>query len=119
MPIEAIAAALLSAVIHAAWNATLKAGSDRLADLTVMGLGGMLLGLVVVFWRGIPIAAAWPYLLSSSAVHIVYWSALSRGYATGDLTQVYTIARGLAPLLVTLGAAFWVGDSPFGVRTPL
>ena len=112
MPIEAIAAALLSAIIHASWNATLKAGSDRLADLAVMGLGGMLLGLAVLIWRGIPIAAAWPYLLGSSAVHIVYWSALSRGYATGDLTQVYTIARGLAPLLVTLGAAFWVGERP-------
>lgn len=112
MPVEAIAAALLSAVIHASWNATLKAGSDRLADLAVMGLGGMLLGLVVLFWRGFPVAAAWPYLLGSSAVHIVYWSALSRGYATGDLTQVYTISRGLAPLLVALGAAFWVGERP-------
>lgn len=112
MPIEAIAAALLSAVIHASWNATLKSGGDRFADLAIMGLGGMLLGLAIIAWRGIPPAAAWPFLLGSSLVHMVYWTALNRGYATGDLSHVYTIARGLAPLLVALGGALWVGEHP-------
>ena len=112
MPIEAIAAALLSAVIHASWNATLKSGGDRFADLAIMGLGGMLLGAAIIGWRGLPPAVAWPFLLGSSLVHIVYWTALSRGYASGDLSHVYTIARGLAPLLVTLGGALWVGEQP-------
>lgn len=112
MPVEAIVAALLSAVIHASWNATLKSGGDRFADLAIMGLGGMLLGVAIIAWRGIPPAVAWPFLLGSSLVHIVYWTALNRGYASGDLSHVYTIARGLAPLLVTLGGALWVGEHP-------
>jgi drug/metabolite transporter (DMT)-like permease len=112
MPIEAIVAALLSAVIHASWNATLKSGGDRFADLAIMGLGAMLLGVAIIAWRGIPPAAAWPFLLGSSLVHIVYWTALNRGYASGDLSHVYTIARGLAPLLVALGGALWAGEYP-------
>lgn len=112
MPIEAVVAALLSAVIHAAWNANLKSGADRLADLVVMGCGGMLLGLGLIIGRGLPDQAAWPFLLGSSAVHIVYWAALTRGYATGDLSHVYTVARGMAPLLVALAAAFWAHETP-------
>jgi drug/metabolite transporter (DMT)-like permease len=115
MPPEAIAAALLSALIHAAWNAALKAGKDRLIDVGVMGLGGIAFGLAMLAWRGVPDAAAWPYLAASSVVHVLYWVALNRGYAAGDMSHVYTIARGIAPALVGLGAAVIAREWPSGM----
>lgn len=114
MPPEAVAAALLSALIHAGWNAALKAGKDRLIDVGVMGLGGIAFGIAMLIWRGIPDAAAWPFLAASSVVHVLYWIALNRGYAAGDMSHVYTIARGLAPLLVGLGAVAAAGEVPSG-----
>ena len=112
MPPEAIAAALLSAVIHASWNAALKAGRDRLVDVGVMGIGGVLFGVVLCAWRGAPAPASWPYLAASAVVHVAYWIALSRSYASGDMSHVYTIARGLAPLLVTVGALGAAHEAP-------
>lgn len=114
IPLVAIAAALASAVIHAGWNLFLKGrgSGDRGIDLALLGLGGTLFGAVLIALFGAPVAAAWPFILASSAIHLVYWAALTRGYAAGDMSHVYTIARGLAPALVTAGAAFSIGEVP-------
>lgn len=113
----ALAATLLSALIHAGWNLFLKGAAngrqnDRMVDLAVMGLGGTLFGAVLIALFGAPVAAAWPFILASSGLHLVYWTALTRGYAAGDMSHVYTIARGLAPALVTLGAVLAAGEVP-------
>lgn len=115
MPVEAIVAALLSALIHASWNATLKSGVDRLIDVGIMGLGGIVLGIFMIAWGGWPAPAAWPYLAGSAVVHVVYWSALNRSYSFGDMSHVYTIARGMAPLLVTIGALLTAREIPSGM----
>ncbi len=112
MPIEAIAAALLSALIHASWNAMLKSGRDRLIDLGQMAIGGVLFGLALLVFFGAPPPQAWPYIALSCAIHYVYWMALYRGYAAGDMSHVYTIARGSAPALVTIGAMFAAQEIP-------
>ena len=109
----AIAAALLSALVHASWNLFLKGSAgDRLVDTAVMGLGGSLFGVVLMLLFGAPVAGAWPFILASSAIHLVYWTALTRGYGAGDMSHVYTIARGVAPALVTLGAVLTAGEVP-------
>ena len=109
----AIAAALLSALVHASWNLFLKGSAgDRLVDTAVMGLGGSLFGVVLMALFGAPVAGAWPFILASSAIHLVYWTALTRGYGAGDMSHVYTIARGVAPALVTLGAMLFAGEVP-------
>lgn len=113
IPAAALAATLLSALIHAGWNLFLKgAGGDRTVDLAVMGLGGTLFGAVLIALFGAPAPAAWPFILASSALHLVYWTALTRGYAAGDMSHVYTIARGIAPALVTVGAMVVAGEVP-------
>jgi uncharacterized membrane protein len=112
MPVEAVAAALLSALIHAGWNAVLKSSRNRQIDVIVMGFGGVAFGIVMLLWRGLPDSAAWGYLAASSVVHVVYWIALERSYAHGDMSHVYTIARGLAPVLVTFGALLTAGETP-------
>jgi uncharacterized membrane protein len=112
LPPEAIGAALLSAAIHAAWNAVLKGGTDRLTLVGAMGIGGVAFGLAMLAWRGFPVAACWPFLAGSAVVHILYWLALNRSYARGDMSHVYTIARGLAPALVAIGAVLVAGEVP-------
>ena len=105
MPPLAIAAALGSALIHASWNAALKGGRDRVADAFLIGVGGMLTWAVVAAVWGAPAPAAWPYLAASVAIHLLYWYALFHAYDAGDLSHIYTLSRGSAPLLVAVGAA--------------
>ena len=92
----------------------LKGGSNYgLAVVAGMGIGGIAFGIAMLVWRGFPVAACWPFLAGSSVVHILYWLALNRSYASGDIeVDVYTIARGLAPALVAIGAVLVAGEVP-------
>lgn len=112
MPPEAIAAAFVSALIHASWNALVKAGADRLASTFLVGAGSVLCGLVMVAFTGAPPWNAWPWLLASVCIHAAYWAALIRGYGIGDLSHVYTLSRGLAPVLVAVAAALFASEIP-------
>jgi drug/metabolite transporter (DMT)-like permease len=112
LPPEATAAALLSAVIHAAWNAVLKGGRDRLVVVSAMGIGAVAFGIALLAWRGFPPRPSWPFLAASAVVHVLYWLALTRSYASGDMSHVYTIARGLAPALVAVGALLVAHEMP-------
>jgi drug/metabolite transporter (DMT)-like permease len=112
MPPLAIAAALTSALIHASWNAALKGGRDRVTDAFLIAIGGMITwGVVAGIW-GAPAREAWPYLAASVLIHLVYWFALFSAYDLGDMSHVYTLSRGSAPLLVALGAAATVQEIP-------
>ncbi len=112
MPPLAIAAALASALIHASWNAALKGGRDRVADSFLIALGGLASGAIIIAWLGVPRAEAWPFIALSVAVHLLYWMTLFKSYDLGDLSHIYTLARGSAPLLVALGAALTAGEIP-------
>ncbi len=58
-----------------------------------------------------PAASSWRYLGASALLQIGYCLFLVRAYRDGELTHVYPIARGTAPLLVTVGAALFAGES--------
>ena len=60
---------LFGALLHASWNALVKAGSDKALDTALMNLCGALLALPVLAFTGWPAAAAWPWLLGSAAIH--------------------------------------------------
>ena len=49
-------------------------------------------------------------LLASMLIHTLYYVTLSMSYRSGDLSQVYPLFRGLAPVLVVLGAALLAGE---------
>jgi len=112
MPPLAIAAALSSALIHASWNAALKGGRDRVADAFLIAVGGLITWALVGIVFGAPAPAAWPYLAASVAIHLVYWVVLFKAYDMGDLSHIYTLSRGSAPLLVSIGAALTVQEIP-------
>ena len=54
--------------------------------------------------------AAWPWLVASVVIHLFYFAALIESYRTGDLGQVYPIARGAAPLMTAGAATVFVGE---------
>lgn len=112
MPPLAIVAALSSALIHASWNAALKGGRDRVADAFLIAVGGLLTWGIVALFFGAPAPEAWPYLTASVLIHLVYWAVLFKAYDLGDLSHIYTLSRGSAPLLVSIGAALAVQEIP-------
>jgi len=113
MPLAAIAAALSSALIHASWNAALKGGrGDRITDAFLIAVGGLIVWAVVGLIWGAPHPDAWPYLIASVLIHLVYWFTLFKAYDAGDMSHIYTLSRGSAPMLVALGAALTVQEIP-------
>ncbi|WP_062645296.1 EamA family transporter [Streptomyces maremycinicus] len=108
------AAVLCAAVTHAGWNAIAHRITDKLVGFTLIAGGGMLIGLALVPFTAFPAARAWPYLLSSAAVHIAYYALLMRSFRLGDFGQAYPLARGSAPLVVTVLAAVFAHEVPDG-----
>jgi drug/metabolite transporter (DMT)-like permease len=102
---------LLAAVLHATWNALLKGGQDRLATFVVLDLTGVALCLLAVPLLPGPAPASWVFIALSTLIHIGYKLLLIESYRTGgDLSQVYPLARGSAPLLVAGFAGLVVGE---------
>ncbi|MGY1498443.1 EamA family transporter [Streptomyces sp. QTS52] len=108
------AAVLLAAVTHACWNALAHRITDKLVGFTLIAGGGMLIGLVVAPFLPLPAAGAWPYLVASALIHIAYYVLLMRSFRLGDFGQAYPIARGTAPLVVTVLAAVFAHEVPNG-----
>ena len=103
-------AVLIAAACHAGWNAAIKRGADPMATTVQISVGAALVGLVLVPLVGLPSLAAWPWVIASVLVHLVYFAALIESYRAGDMGQVYPIARGSAPLLTALASPVIVGE---------
>ena len=109
-------AVLFAAACHAGWNALIKVGFDPLSTTTLISVGSGLVALVFLPFVGAPASAAWPWLIASVAIHLVYFASLIESYRTGDLGQVYPIARGSAPMMTAAATTIFVGErlSPVG-----
>lgn len=101
---------LVSALIHATWNAIVKSDTDRLMSFGLVMLAGSFIGLAALPFVDVPRVEAWPWLLGSVTIHVFYYWFLLRAYAHGDLSHVYPMARGLAPLLVAILAGRFAGE---------
>ncbi|AOH85788.1 multidrug DMT transporter permease [Sphingomonas panacis] len=103
---------LLAAVLHASWNALLRGGSDRLWSMTVMCIAIALACALMVPFVPVPADASWGCIAFSALLHTGYNLFLVRTYRQGDLGQTYSIARGVSPLLVSLGGAIFARELP-------
>lgn len=103
-------AVLFAALCHAGWNALIKIGLDPLSTTTLISIGSGVVALVLLPLVGVPARAAWPWLIASAVIHLFYFAALIEAYRTGDLGQVYPIARGSAPLLTATATTLFVGE---------
>ncbi|MFH8403592.1 EamA family transporter [Streptomyces sp. NPDC018019] len=107
-----VAAVLVAAVTHASWNAIAHNIKDQLLAFTLVGGGGALCGAVIACFTPLPAAGAWPPLAASAVLHVVYQVLLMQSFRLGEFGQMYPIARGTAPLVVTVLAAVFVGEVP-------
>ena len=103
-------AVLFAAVCHAGWNALIKVGLDPLSTTTLISIGSGVVALMFLPLVGVPAWAAWSWLIASVLIHLVYFASLIESYRTGDLGQVYPIARGSAPLMTAAATAIFVGE---------
>ncbi|MFJ6657868.1 EamA family transporter [Streptomyces sp. NPDC091377] len=106
------AAVLAAAVTHAGWNAIAHRITDKLVGFVLITGGGLFIGLALVSFAPSPAAGAWPCLLVSAVIHIAYNALLMKSFRLGDFGQTYPIARGTAPLLVTVFAAVFAHEVP-------
>ena len=104
-------AVLGAALLHASWNALIKAGRDPLLDTALVALGGSVMALPLTLLVEAPARASWPYILGTVTVHIGYYTALAAAYRVGDLSHIYPVMRGSAPLLVALASGFMFGEA--------
>lgn len=105
-----IALVLGAAVLHAGWNAALRSSVDRLRGIVIISMTSATVALPFVFFLPFPAPASWPYIALSAVLQIGYCFFLVRAYREGDFGQIYPIARGSSPLLVTLGAALFAHE---------
>ena len=102
---------LAAAFMHAGWNALVKgAGESRVVIFAVITLGGSVLSLPFIPFVSFPAPAAWPFLAASAVIHYLYYCFLLLSYREGDLSHVYPVARGVAPLLVAVGGYLFAGE---------
>lgn len=109
MPAEALALVLSAAVIHAVWNTLLAGSRDPQVFGAVVLIVGALVGApaAVFFWD--VDAAVWPFVAATSALELTYFILLAYAYTRAELSVVYPLARGLAPILVLIGAVAFTG----------
>lgn len=111
MTTQVLFAVLFAALMHACYHAIIKLGDDKIAALGVIAVFETLYGVAGSFIFPVPPAAAWFWIVLAVALQTLYRFFVCYAYRLGDLSQVMPIARGTAPLLVTLGSALWLGET--------
>ena len=112
----ALTLVLLSAILHATWNAQLKGASkgdhDRPQFMASMSLVMGLLALACTAFVPLPAMSSWVFVALSAVLHIAYNLLLLQNYKLSDFASTYPIARGVSPLLVTAGAFLLMHQRP-------
>ncbi len=102
---------ILSAIAHAVWNALVKSAGDRALTMVAIRTVGMMLGLVALPFVDWPAPESWKWLAVTAVVMFAYYALLVRSYGVGDMSVVYPLARGLAPVLTTIAAFLVIGEA--------
>ena len=104
-------AVLFAAFLHASWNAVIRAGSNRFQGMLLLTVSQGVMGGFMAVFVPLPRGEVWLWLLASGALHAGYKMFLASAYKHGDLSRVYPIARGVAPMIVVLAGFFLLSDT--------
>lgn len=102
---------LLAALLHALWNALVKTSADRAVTLGLVATGHCLPAFALLPFVPVPTTEAFAFIIASTVIHWAYYYFLNISYRFGDLSLIYPIARGTAPVMVALGAMIWADES--------
>jgi drug/metabolite transporter (DMT)-like permease len=97
-----LAIVLAAAVIHAIWNMLVAGARDNQATLAVATAVGVVVAAPLAVLRWHVDSAAWPFIIASSIAELIYFWLLTTAYSRAELSLVYPIARGTAPVLVLI-----------------
>ena len=103
-------AVLGSAFLHALWNSLVKTGTSRMGAMVILSVSEIPIGLTVALFRAPPTLAVVPWIAASGLAHFFYKFFLTYAYERGDLSRVYPIARGAAPMVVAVASALFLSD---------
>jgi drug/metabolite transporter (DMT)-like permease len=109
VPAGALGLALAAAVVHAVWNLLLARAEDTEAAAAVALCASVVLFALPAALTWDVDAGAWPYIAASAALELGYIITLAAGLRRGDLSVVYPLARGSAPVLVLVISAGLLG----------
>jgi drug/metabolite transporter (DMT)-like permease len=114
IPLHVFLFVLFAALLHASWNAIIKSSGNAALDTVALTVAAALLAGLILPLAEAPAAASWPWLAASVVLHVCYFMMLGVIYRLGDLSQVYPLMRGIAPLLVALTGAWWLDETLSG-----
>lgn len=110
MDLTDVSLALLSAVLHAGWNAAVKASRHPAQVMTAQMVLGAVLVVPALFWSGLPNLASFGWIAASTLMNVLTVSALLRAYELGGFGLVYPVVRSVAVLMVVPLAAVMTGE---------
>jgi drug/metabolite transporter (DMT)-like permease len=111
VPFTALALALGAAVVHAVWNLLLaRARDSQAATAVAMGVGCVVFAPVAAAVWDVR-ASAWPWVAASAALELLYFALLALAYSRFELSAVYPLARGSAPVIVLVVSVVALGVS--------
>ncbi|WP_225028542.1 EamA family transporter [Xinfangfangia pollutisoli] len=111
MSLGVFLAVLAAAFLHALWNALIKLGTSKLGAMVIMSIFEVPIGLALVLFLPAVSWEALPWIIAAGCTHFGYKFFLCTAYERGDLSRVYPIARGAAPMIVALVGAFILTDA--------
>lgn len=101
---------LLGAALHAGWNAVIKRGADPLRSSVVVAIVASVLAAAGLPFVEVPAPASWPFAAASVVLQGLYWVGVAESYRAGDMSRVYPLMRGTAPLIVASVSITMFGD---------
>ncbi|MEF3046387.1 DMT family transporter [Pseudotabrizicola sp. L79] len=111
MSLGVFLAVLGAAFLHALWNALIKLGTSKVGTMVILSVVEVPIGLAVVAVSPPIDPAALPWVMAAGCTHFAYKFFLTYAYDRGDLSRVYPIARGAAPMIVALVGGLFVVDA--------
>jgi len=111
MDINIILIVLVAAAMHAGWNAIAKTGLDPFLSICLIGVSGGLATMTLLPFLPAPSSGLWLWIIGSALIHSGYKLFLIQAYKAGDLAQVYPLARGTAPLIVSIVSILFLSET--------
>ena len=102
MPLQVMIIVLFAALLQASWNFLVKSTDDKDLSMSAVVLGHTPFAVVALLSAPLPSLESLPYILAGAVLHVGYQLFLLASYRIGDLSHVYPLARGAAPLIVAV-----------------
>ena len=99
-----------AAFLHALWNIIIKSLNNSLVGIACKVFFQSIIFAPIIFFVPLPEGITWFYLIGSCLLHSLYFILLGIMYNREDLTFIYPVARGCAPIFVTILSLIFLKD---------